>query len=258
MYDQFGKHYDRFVDWESRLSAELPFLFSIFRENLAGPPQNNSILDAACGTGQHAIALSKAGFNCSGADISQEMVAVARTNALQAGSAATFQQAGFGQMTQRFGESQFDGLICLGNSLPHLLDETSLANALSDFRTVLKPGGLMILQNRNFDLVLSERSRWMPPQSFSEGENLWVFARFYDFNPDGRLTFNIQILHRQGQGVFDQQVISTRLWPMEKALLANHVNQSGFSSLRFFGNLAGDPFEASESGNLVITAKLPQ
>ena len=39
-----------------------------------------SVLDIACGTGQHIIALQKHGFTGSGADISEEMVKTAREN----------------------------------------------------------------------------------------------------------------------------------------------------------------------------------
>ena len=256
MYDEFSRHYGRFMDWESRLSLELPFLKLALNEIQAGPGEKLTILDAACGTGHHTIALSKAGFNCIGADFSKAMITIARENARQEGLELDFNQAGFGELSQVFGENRFDGLVCLGNSLPHLLDEPSLAKALKDFAAVLKPGGKAILQNRNFDLVLAERARWMPPQTFRDRDGTWIFARFYDFDPDGRLTFHIQILHSKGEGPFDQEVISTRLWPMKKSVLENFIKKAGFFDLAFFGNLEGEYFDIASSGNLVITAKL--
>ena len=255
MYVEFSKDYDRFVNWDERLSAELSFLKSALGKIEHDPGQKLSILDAACGTGQHAIALARAGYNCTGADFSQAMVFRAQENASQADLNMTFLQAGFGQLSKKFGKDPFDGLICLGNSLPHLLDAHSLADALADFYAVLKPGGLIILQNRNFDLVLKEKVRWMPPQTFRDGEATMVFARFYDFDEDGRLTFNIQIFRAEGRGSFDQQVISTRLWPMTCDLLVNALETAGFTSLQCFGDLAGSAYNPEVSGNLVITAK---
>lgn len=255
MYDTFSKHYDRFVDWEARLSSELPFLTQKLGAQQQKLGEKFSILDAACGTGMHAIALENAGFKSSGADFSEKMIEAARKNAKEEGLSMVFQQAGFGELTQTFGEDRFDGLICLGNSLPHLLDQVSLANALADFYTVLKPGGKLILQNRNFDLVLEERMRWMPPQTFRDGDRTWIFARFYDFDVDGRLTFNIQILQGEGMAGFNQQVISTRLWPIKKAGLEKFLLKAGFKKLEYFGNLAGEVFDLSTSGNLVVTAQ---
>ena len=68
MYDAFSAHYDRFVNWEARLSAELPFLISELDNIDPDHGEPLTVLDAACGTGQHAIALAKAGYNCAGAD----------------------------------------------------------------------------------------------------------------------------------------------------------------------------------------------
>jgi glycine/sarcosine N-methyltransferase len=255
MYAEFSSHYDQFVDWEARLSIELPFIKTQLQEMRQNGDGKISILDAACGTGKHAIALVKAGFNCIGADFSKKMVEAARENAQEEGLSMIFRQAGFGELAQTFGENRFDSLICLGNSLPHLLEEVSLAKALVDFFAVLKPGGKLILQNRNFDLVLAERLRWMPPQTFREGDATWVFARFYDFDADGRLTFNIQILHSEGEAPFSQKVISTRLWPMKKVVLEEFLAKAGFNELQYYGDLTGEDFDPNNSGNLVLTAK---
>ena len=52
----------------------------------------------------------------------------------------------------------FDAVICLGNSFAHLPDFTcDLSNqklALSNFRDVLKPGGWLFIDHRNYDTIL--------------------------------------------------------------------------------------------------------
>lgn len=255
MYDAFSQDYDRFVDWDARLSAELPFLISQLQASGIPNGEKPMILDAACGTGQHAVALAQAGFNCLGADISPAMIDRAQENASKAGLAMTFHQAGFGHLEDTFGKDRFDGLLCLGNSLPHVLDESALRETLSDFIAVLKPGGRLILQNRNFNLVMAERERWMPPQTYHEGGSTWIFSRFYDFDDDGRLTFNIQILREEGKEGFEQSVIQTRLWPMTSATLIAALGKAGFTSLECFGDLSGSAYEPQVSGNLVITAR---
>jgi len=255
MYDQFSKDYDRFVNWEARLSSEIPFLSDQLNALQAGSGRSVTVLDAACGTGRHVIALSDLGFECAGADFSKSMVEKARSNGNEAGHEIVFKQAGFGALSDVFGEESFDGVICLGNSLPHVLDESGLAAALGDFRRVMPLGGKLILQNRNFDQVLAEQSRFMTPQTYREGSRTWVFARFYDFDPDGRLTFNIQILSSLNGEDFSQQVISTRLWPMKRALLLSFLRAAGFGKFELFGNLEGDDYDERQSGNLVIVAR---
>jgi len=255
MYNEFSQDYDRFVNWDARLSAEIPFLTAELTTLENGPGEPVRVLDAACGTGQHLIALADQGFVTAGADFSAGMVEKARQNAQAASHEIPFKEAGFGELADAFGEGCFDALLCLGNSLPHVLDERTLAETLVDFCQVLRPGGKLILQNRNFDQVMAEHTRWMPPQTYREGDHTWIFARFYDFDPDGRLTFNIQILYSQGGEVFQQHVLSTRLWPMTRDLLVNALEKAGFGSLKLYGGLEGSAYNPQESGNLVIIAR---
>ena len=254
MYDQFGQHYDRFVNWKERLSVELPFLSSELNK-LNNDVRPISVLDAACGTGQHVIALTGRGFNCAGADVSSEMITIARDNAKPSGHEIIFKVAGFGELMEAFGENAFDSLLCLGNSLPHIIDAEIMADTLADFHKVLRPNGMLIIQNRNFDQVLAERERWMSLQTHHDGENIQIFNRFYDFDPDGKITFNIQLISgSQTEGLTDK-VFSTRLWPMKKDQVVESLISAGFNDFEFFGDLTGNTFELLKSGNLVVIAR---
>jgi SAM-dependent methyltransferase len=250
MYDSFSSDYDRFVDWPERLKHELPFLLSQLRE--AGARR---VLDAACGTGRHAIALAERGFEVAGADASAAMIARASANARESDVRAEFKQVGFGSFAATFGHGAFDAIVCLGNSLPHVLDPVHLARALSDFAVCLRPGGVLIIQNRNFDAILAGHARWMEPQAHREGEREWLFVRFYDFDADGLLTFNIVTLRREQGSGWEQATISTRLRAQPQAELAKALTDAGFASLTFFGDMSGSAFDAASSGNLVILGK---
>lgn len=254
MYDQFSADYDRFVNWEGRLSVEMPFLISEIAEMNKDDGNRMSVLDAACGTGQHVIALAQQGFDCSGADLSRRMVELAQNNATKENLEIDFKKAGFGQLSSVFSNQKFDCLLCLGNSLPHVLDEAAMLRTLADFKSVLYSGAKIIIQNRNFDSVIKTHQRWMQPETHREGQNTWIFARFYDFDPDGLLTFNIMILTDQQGGAFEQRVISTRLWPFTQVQLVDWLLDTGFENLRIFGDLQGSPFKVETSPNLVITA----
>lgn len=255
IYDEFSDDYDRFVNWDERLALEIPFLTSELASQKRDGIQKISLLDAACGTGQHLIALTDEGFEVAGADISAKMVEIAREYAHDANNDIQLRQAGFGQFGEVFGVDKFDGLICLGNSLPHILEEGAMINALTDFKAVLRKGGKLIIQNRNFDSVLRTRNRWMDPQTYREGRNTWIFTRFYDFDPDERITFNIMILSDQGGHEFQHRIISTRLWPLKKAHLVELLERTGFGNMKLYGDLQGSAFNIETSGNLVITAR---
>ena len=250
-YDIFSSDYDRFVNWPGRLELELTFLEKQLKVTGA-----KRVLDAACGTGMHAIALAKLGFEVAGADLSEKMIEKSVTNAREDGVSISFKAAGFGELGVAFGKNSFDALLCLGNSLPHILSSEDLQNALVDFAAVLKPGGLLIIQNRNFDAVMKSRQRWMEPQYAREEDAEWIFLRFYDFEPDSLVNFNILTLKRQGDQAWQQSILSTPLRPIPSGQLQSGLKEAGFHKVILFGGLTGTPFSADSSENLVVTAEI--
>jgi len=251
MYDDLSSDYDRFVNWTNRLAYELPFL----QQTLEGKQR---LLDAACGTGMHTIALAQRGFDASGADLSSRMVARARINAAEAGVAVVFREAGFGELAHSYlrepAGQPFDAVLCLGNSLPHAVGPGALEAALRDFAALLRPGGLLLLQNRNFDSVTRTQQRWMEPQAHREDEREWLFQRFYDFLPSGLIQFNMITLRREGLQPWQQHVASSLLRPLTQSDLAAALPAAGFDAVQWFGGLSGEPFDAEKSGNLVALA----
>ena len=256
-YDDFSQDYDRFVNWQSRLAAEMPFLEQLLNQIDTSHNQPLSILDAACGTGMHAIELSRRGYRAAGADFSQGMVETARVNAQTSGTIVLFKQAGFMELRAVFDEEDvfpFDAITCFGNSLPHLISREEIKEALADFAACLRPGGMLVLQNRNFDAVLAKRERWIGPQSYTEDGNDWLFLRFYDFDPDGLITFNIVRLKREAGGEWKQALSTVRLYPLIKDELMNLLKETGFNEIRTFGMMKDIPFDPFTSENLVIAA----
>ncbi|MHA1873421.1 MAG: class I SAM-dependent methyltransferase, partial [Candidatus Heimdallarchaeaceae archaeon] len=61
--------YDNFINWKIRLQREIPFLLQYLREE--------TVLDIACGSGRHAIALSEKGFKVVGIDYSENIIKIA-------------------------------------------------------------------------------------------------------------------------------------------------------------------------------------
>ncbi len=257
-YDAFSTDYDRFVNWDDRFAVEMPFLLAQLGVLKSADNQPVRVLDAACGTGMHAIRLAQEGFTAAGTDISGEMVKRAQANARAADVKAFFKTAGFGEISDKLYRSPllpFDAVLCLGNSLPHLTTPGAMRTALSDMAACLRPGGMLLLQNRNFDLVMQEKQRWLGTQSHIEGEQEWLFLRFYDFEPDGLITFNIIRLQRQGQEPWRENISSVQLLPLKKDLILSLLQETGFTDITAFGAMSDQSFDPASSGNLVITAR---
>ncbi|MCE5208541.1 MAG: class I SAM-dependent methyltransferase [Chloroflexi bacterium] len=257
MYDKFSSVYDKFVNWQSRLAYEMPFIETQLG-SLGREKSEVHILDAACGTGMHVIELAQRGYKASGADISAPMILKAIENAVTFNVRAEFKAAGFGKLSKAFVEKKngrlFDTVLVLGNSIPHILERPALDAALEDLRACLAPGGFLLIQNRNFDAILEQRLRWMEPQSQRGYDGEWLFLRFYDFKPDGRIGFNIITLHRAEMSEWQQDVECTELFPWSSDVLSEALYGAGFSRITRFGDMEGNPYSHSASGNLVIRA----
>jgi len=282
LYDALSDDYDRFVNWESRLAYEMPFIERTLREADA-----RRVVDVACSTGMHAIELARRGYKVVGADLSAPMIERARENTSTlrqaqdsaAGVEVRFVVAGFGELAEKLALSPvlsracpeqsrrvegvvegvsgpFDAVLCLGNSLPHALGAGDLGDALADFAAVLRPGGLLLIQNRNFDAVLTRRERFMGPEAHREGGLEWLFIRFYDFNPDGTITFNMAVLRRDAKGRWSQQVKATELRPIIYSELIASLTAAGFTEIVCYGDMQGSPFDPESSDNLITVAKV--
>jgi len=250
LWDTFSADYDRFVDWEGRLAREMPFLEGVLRQSGA-----QRVLDVACGTGHHAIALQERGFEVVGADVSSGMVAEARRNAETRDAAVTFVQAGLGGL-RGAAKGPFDAALCLGNSLPSVLSEVALHDALADISAVLAPDGTLFIQNLNYDRVWPRRERFMPLQTYRQGEEEWLFFRFVDFHQE-TLTFNMVVLHRNGR-LWDYTAGATDLRPIFSEDLKRLLQQNGFEDVDLYGDYDQNPYRPDTGGDLIVVARKNQ
>ena len=54
----------------------------------------------------------------------------------------------------------FDALICMGNSFAHLPDfhgdQREQRRAIENFHSLIRPGGILVIDHRNYDNILEE------------------------------------------------------------------------------------------------------
>ncbi|MEW2067179.1 methyltransferase domain-containing protein [Streptomyces sp. NPDC007346] len=143
--------WDQLIDWDRRRTGEQDFFAELLREAEAG-----RVLDVAAGTGYHAVTLAQQGFDVTAADGSAEMIARTRRNAERRGLSFPAVQADWRKLGEHI-DQRYDAVVCLGSSLPHLFQETDRRAALAAFYEALNPGGMLIVDHRNFDAIRQHR-----------------------------------------------------------------------------------------------------
>lgn len=251
-YDALAPLFDVMTDWEARLAAEEPFLRAALAE-----ARGRRVLDAACGSGGHALALARWGYEAVGADASPVMVQMARQKAQAAGLAVPFAVAGLADLPEVCGPAAFDTVLCLGNSLPHLLTQAELVAALRATAAALAPGGVFVTQNLNYDLRWQLQPRWFAAQGDMLDEQEALVWRFADYDvPAERIAFHIALFRKELTG-WQVQVHTTPQRPLFQADLLAALAEAGFGEVRSYAGMtaAPAPFDPATSGDLVVTAR---
>jgi ubiquinone/menaquinone biosynthesis C-methylase UbiE len=244
-YDRLAPDYDLMTGFEKRFESERPHF-----ERLVRGYAIRSALDAGCGTGFHALLLSQLGVRVTAVDVSEGMLERLKAHAQRKGLNISVVHSVFQDLPAGM-SSQFDALFCLGNTLAHLTAEDALSQSLRAFHRVLRPGGVLFLQNLNFERILANNERI---QSVKEVGGT-TYVRFYDFAGD-QVLFNIAKIMRSDQGL-RQDLTTVELRPLSRGDLLRALDEARFVRATTYGGISLEPFHVESSRDLVAVATKP-
>jgi 2-polyprenyl-3-methyl-5-hydroxy-6-metoxy-1,4-benzoquinol methylase len=221
-YEELSRYYDEIFPADA---AGLAFL----NQALAGKTR---LLDLGCGTGNKTKWLAAPGREVLGLDLAENMIARARLD--NAGPGLNYQA---GDLTA-FGREleNFDGLVCLGNTLVHLTEPGDLEQFARDASKVLIPGGLLIIQILNYDHILDSGLTELP--LIDTGRV--IFRRRYQ--PSGPVLRFQTRLEIKGGPAFDNDI---PLKPIRRAFLTTLL-ANAFEDISLYGGYDGRPLAATD------------
>ena len=145
-----------FDDADLHLGCDTPGV----RAAMIGLAPGALVLDAACGIGVDAAALMRRGFDVTASDASEEMVAHARRRLDSVGPARTVVSQ-WEDLPSHFKPGTFDAVFCVGNSIAHATGAAEMIAAFEAFRLVLTPGGQLVLDSQDWEMVHATGSHVM-------------------------------------------------------------------------------------------------
>lgn len=152
-YDAIAEWYDEFVRTEPLLyEVVLPATMRLIEDT--GSLQDAIVCDLACGQGLVARELALRGAYVTGVDISERLLALARSQPVVAPHAITWRHDD-AQVGRTLADASFDGVVC--NMA--LMDIPDLAATLRTVSRILRPGGWFVFSVTH-PCVQMPHSRW--------------------------------------------------------------------------------------------------
>lgn len=147
--------------WTERTGQEVDRALRMLR-----PQGGERILDLACGSGRHSIELARRGFSVVGADISAELIEIARRDAAAAGLELDFVE---GDLRELELEGEFDFVLNLNDgAIGYFESDEENRRTFEVISRSLRPGGRNLVQLPN---VLYARER-LPQRSWIPSSNM--------------------------------------------------------------------------------------
>jgi len=248
-FERYAAYYDLLYS-DKDYEGEIDFLEEIFQE-FGGSPIKK-VLDFTCGTGRHALELSRRGLTVSGSDISKSMIEIASKKAERAKQDIEFTVAPVQQLD--LPQKDFDAAIAMFESIDYLTSDRILLEALDRVRAHLKRGGLLIFDFRNPEFL--KKSFYPQRHKVVERDGL-TLIRHFDASLDNAkqmLDIRMRVWVLEGNTLKDSftEKHQTRLYSPED--WPSFMESTGFKLLKIgpFSQLE-DPLELSPT--LCVVAK---
>jgi SAM-dependent methyltransferase len=230
IYQKFAKYYDQVYDTFYDYNWECGQIEILFNELLKSPPKD--ILDIGCGTGTHAIELTKRGYRVTGIDFSKPMIKQARRKAQDEEVEIDFQV-----MDMRVMEfnSKFDAAVCLFGVYDYLIEEEDVNRFFHSLKAALKKNSLFIFEFWNKEEVQNGYRNWVKSKDKSKGTTLIRLAESR-FNPKTNTsTVKMEFLSFDKSKVLDSFVETHKLKSYSVSEIEEILSDNGFNLLRYYG-----------------------
>ena len=238
--------YARFYDYFELAGCEESEELNIFLDELFRMNSIKTVVDFACGTGAQAVGLARSGYKVTAADLSAEMLKIARKK-------ATGLPVKFVTADMRVAElGCHDAAICIFNAIGHLTRE-ECADFFVRARNHLNPQGVFVADILNFKAMSGKafaQYRRMRREAIIDGL-LVQHVRNCTLLKESR-QLKIESLTRSQDGKNTPREIRDD-WQMQlydSDELYTLLKSAGFSEINFFGPV-GCEFDSETSDSIL-------
>jgi len=232
MYDKMAKRYNEIFPLNENA---LEFIRNTIKEG--------NIIDMGCGTGSMANALYSKGFNVKGIDLEENMIKIAKETYNENQKLEYI----VGDISKKevFSKMKYNGIISLGNTIPHL-EKENLIEFFSNCNRHLETEGTFIIQTLDYKYILEERISALPIIK----RNGFEFKRNYLFIKD-KILFETQLIEKN-KIVYKGSV---ELIPYTIQKIKEYLNSTGFQVKEYFSDYKTKRYSYGKLPLIIVAKK---
>ena len=226
MYTDFARVYDALM-----ASVDYPSWSAHYRELMeaCGVPARSKIVECACGTGNLTLPLRKMGYQITGIDASEAMLARAMEKARAAGQTVPFVRQ---DMCALSVPGRVHAVLSTCDGVNYLTSPDRARAFFAAAFAALRPGGALI-----FDVSTPHKlSRTLGENIlFSDGADISYIWRNHFNEKTARVTLALSIFVRRPDGAYDRLEESQEQRAHSAKELRQWLREAGFADIRFYG-----------------------
>lgn len=188
-----------------------------------------TLLDVSIGSGNVTLPLSDLGIRLSGSDLSESMLQKCQEKAAAKNLKINLKCCDFRTVSSHFSE-KFDCVASTGNSLPHV-DNNDVLNTLEQMDSLIKSGGYLYFDIRNWDKILKERRRFYLYNPFFDGDTRINLIQVWDYHKDDTMTFHLLYTFEKNNQIFQNEKFEEHYIPIRKSMLFDKLHQLGYKNI---------------------------
>lgn len=189
-----------------------------------------SFLDVSYGTGNLTLPLAELGVTLYGSDLSNAMLKRGREKAEKRGLQVDLRQCDFRELKNHF-QKNFDCVGSTGNSLPYV-SNSEVLKVLEQMDALIKDGGWLYFDMRNWDKILQERNRFYLYEPVFIDDVRVNAIQLWDYNTDDSMTFHLLYTFERDHKFFQKEKFEEHYIPIKRDIILKKLAEMKYQDIK--------------------------
>ena len=188
-----------------------------------------TFLDVSIGTGSMTLPLQELGITVCGSDLSEPMLSGCRAKAVAKQKPLELRCSDFRDLSCWNGQL-FDCVASTGNALGYVSND-DVVRTLRQMDGLVKPGGYLCFDSRNWEKIQRERQRFYLYNPFFRDGTRINLVQVWDHLPDGSITFNLLYTFERDCRIVQKEIFEEHYHPFKLEMVLHALSEMNYGHI---------------------------